>query len=73
MLQDDLKHLIKTIFGKMPSKQALILQLFYIDELSITEIEAVTNFAKPNIKVLLHRGRTRFYNIIKKEQIKKPY
>ncbi len=73
MHQDDLKHLVKLVFGKIPSKQALLLQLFYIDELSIAEIEAVTNFSKPNIKVLLHRGRTSFYDIVKKEQIKKPY
>jgi RNA polymerase sigma-70 factor (ECF subfamily) len=73
MHQDDLKHLIKSVFGKMPSKQALLLQLFYIDELSIAEIEVVTEFTKPNIKVLLHRGRTSFYNIILKEHIKKPY
>lgn len=70
---DDLKHLVKVIFSKIPSKQALILQLFYIDELNITEIESVTNFTKSNIKVLLHRGRTSFYEIIKKEHIKKPY
>jgi RNA polymerase sigma-70 factor (ECF subfamily) len=73
MHQDDLKLIIRATFGKMPSTQALILQLFYIDELSITEIEDVTNFTKPNIKVLLHRGRINFYNIIKKEHIKKPY
>ena len=70
---DDLKDLVKDVFCKIPSKQALILQLFYIDELSISEIGAVTNFAKSNIKVLLHRGRISFYEIIKKEHIKKPY
>ncbi len=73
MHQDDLKYLVKTILGLLPSNQALILQLFYIDELSITEIEEVTNFTKPNIKVLLHRGRTSFYNIVKNKHIKKPY
>jgi len=73
MHQDDLKCLIKTVFSKIHSKQALILQLFYIDELSITEIEEVTNFTKPNIKVLLYRGRISFYDIVKKEQIKIPY
>ncbi len=73
MRQDDLKHLIKSVFSKMPSKQTLVLQLFYIEELSITEIEDVTNFTKPNIKVLLHSGRISFYDIIKKEHINKPY
>ncbi len=70
---DDLKELVQHVFSKIPSKQALILQLFYIHELSISEIASVTNFAKPNIKVLLHRGRISFYEIVKKEHIKKPY
>lgn len=70
---DDLKYLVKDVFSKIPSKQALLLQLFYIDELSIVEIETVTNFSKSNIKVLLHRARASFYEIVKKEHIKKPY
>jgi RNA polymerase sigma-70 factor (ECF subfamily) len=70
---DDLKQFVKKVFSKIPSKQALILQLFYIDELSITEIESVTNFAKSNIKVLLHRGRRSFYEIVKKNTLRKSY
>jgi len=73
MHQDDLRLLIKTTFAKIPSNQALILQLFYIDELSITEIEDITNFTQSNIKVLLHRGRTSFYDVVKKENNNKPY
>ncbi len=73
MQQDDLKQLVQLVFGQIPSKQALLLQLFYIDELHIFEIEDITGLSKPNIKVLLHRGRTSFYSIIQQQHIKKPY
>lgn len=69
----DLKVLVKRVFEKIPGKEALILQLFYMDSQSITEIEEITTFSKGNIKVLLHRGRNSFYKILKEEKIYKPY
>lgn len=71
--KQDLKKLIKKVFEKIPAKEALVLQLFYIDNQSILEIEDITNFTKANIKVLLHRGRASFYKILEEEKIKKPY
>ena len=71
--KQDLKKLIKRVFEKIPAKEALILQLYYIDEQSIIEIKDITAFTKANVKVLLHRGRTSFYKMVKEEKIKKPY
>lgn len=71
--RQDLKKLIKKVFEKIPTKEALILQLYYIDDQSILEIEEITAFTKANVKVLLHRGRTSFYKMLKDEKIKKPY
>ncbi|SRR6056297_475866 len=71
--KQDLKKLIKRVFEKIPEKEALVLQLYYIDDQSIVEIEEITAFTKSNVKVLLHRGRTSFYMMLKDEKIKKPY
>jgi RNA polymerase sigma-70 factor (ECF subfamily) len=71
--KQDLKKLIKRVFEKIPAKEALILQLYYIDDQSIVEIEEITAFTKANVKVLLHRGRRSFYKMLKDENIKKPY
>ncbi len=71
--KQDLKKIIKKVFEKIPAKEALILQLYYIDDQSILEIEEITAFTKANVKVLLHRGRTSFYKMLKDEKIKKPY
>lgn len=71
--KQDLKRLIRNTFDQIPAKEALVLQLFYIDDQSISEIQAISNFTKANIKVLLHRGRVNFYSILKEKQIHKPY
>ena len=69
----DLRKLIKGVFEKIPSKEALILQLYYIDDQSIVEIEDITAFTKANVKVLLHRGRTSFYKRLKDEKNRETY
>lgn len=71
--RQDLKKLIKEVFENIPAKEALILQLYYIDNQGIVEIEGITAFSKANVKVLLHRGRLSFYKTLKDEKINKPY
>ena len=68
--KQDLKKLIKGVFEKIPAKEALVLQLYYIDDQNITEIEEITAFTKANVKVLLHRGRTNFYKVLLKQKRK---
>jgi RNA polymerase sigma-70 factor (ECF subfamily) len=70
MEKEELKKLISRIFKKISPKEALILQLFYIDDLTIIEIEAITAYTKSNIKVLLHRGRASFYNKLMDQRTK---
>ncbi|WP_298425269.1 sigma-70 family RNA polymerase sigma factor [uncultured Kordia sp.] len=65
--QDELKQLIKSILTKMPPKEALMLQLFYLNELKVDEIVSILNFSKANVKILLHRARAHFYDIIRNE------
>lgn len=64
---DELKQLIKHVLNKMAPKEALMLQLFYLNELKIDEIVSISDFSKANVKVLLHRARTHFYDILKEE------
>lgn len=71
--KQDLKKLIKKVFERIPAKEALVLHLYYIDDQSVLEIAEITDFTNANIKVLLHRGRTSFYKLLKDEKIKKPY
>lgn len=71
--KEDLKKLIVKVFKKIPAKEAMILQLYYINDQRISEIEEISGLTKSHIKVLLHRGRLSFYKKIKEEKVKKPY
>ena len=42
--------------------EKIVLNLFYLGGKSIKEIQLITGFSESNIKVLLHRGRTRLKN-----------
>ncbi|MEO0570601.1 MAG: sigma-70 family RNA polymerase sigma factor [Bacteroidota bacterium] len=54
------KRKVNDVLKRMKPKEALVLQLFYLKEMSISEIEEVTRLKKSNIKVLLHRARKSF-------------
>lgn len=71
--KQELRSLIRTIFQHLPPKEALILQLYYIDDYGLAELVGITGFSRANIKVLLHRGRANFYAMLDHNNIKKPY
>lgn len=49
-----------------PAKSA-ILSLFYLDQLSIKEIEDITAQSNSQVKVILHRGRKNLYSILQRQ------
>lgn len=58
-------YIVET-FQLMKPDEALLLRLYYLCELSISEIREVTNFTESNIKVILYRGRKNMYQILNK-------
>jgi RNA polymerase sigma-70 factor (ECF subfamily) len=79
-LQEDLGDESDTLFSNAISKQGkehiqaalrhlsdnerICITLYYLEELSVEEINEVTSINVSNIKVLLHRGRKRLFNIL---------
>ncbi|RNC88340.1 MAG: sigma-70 family RNA polymerase sigma factor [Winogradskyella sp.] len=55
--EKDQKRYINLALERMRIDEALVLRLFYLCELSIKEIEAITKFKTSKIKIDLHRGR----------------
>ena len=49
---------IKKILALLPPKESLALELFYLQEFSISDIMVTTGWTKSNTKVILHRART---------------
>ncbi len=62
----DLEALLKKGLNQLSEKEALCVQLFYLEEYHLDEIEEITGFTKSNIKVLLHRGRKNLYQHLEK-------
>lgn len=60
--RQDLNELLKKGLKLLTPNEALCLQLFYLEEHHLDEIEKITNFSKSNIKVLLFRGRKNLYH-----------
>lgn len=67
MLQEEQQKYIELAINQMPPREALMLQLFYIDDLSLKEIEETINLNTDHIKVLLHRARKQLFTILQKE------
>lgn len=59
--QQDLEDFLKKGLNLLAPKEALCLQLFYLEEYHLDEIIEITGFTKSNIKVLLFRGRKNLY------------
>jgi RNA polymerase sigma-70 factor (ECF subfamily) len=49
---------------KMAPQQRQLIQLFYLEELSIKEIEAITGLNEGSIKTGIMRGRNRLYTLL---------
>lgn len=65
------KALIEKALLYMKPKEALVLKMHYLHELSIKEIHESTNFSLSNVKVLLFRARknfSKYYSILNTEQ-----
>ncbi len=66
MTEDDQKKFINLALKQIKPDEALVLRLYYLNELKIKEIQEVTGFGKSKIKIDLHRGRTNFHNKLKR-------
>ncbi len=60
------QNIINTALKKIKSDEALVLRLFYLCELKISEIEKITSYSKSKIKVDLHRGRQNLQSVLNK-------
>lgn len=62
--QERKKYITKT-FKLLAANEALALELFYLQEYSLIEINEITGWSASKIKMLLLRGRKSFYGKLK--------
>ncbi|GAA4094118.1 RNA polymerase sigma factor [Mucilaginibacter panaciglaebae] len=51
------KQQVRAAIQKLPEIDALLVTLYYINDLPIKEIEEITGLSKPNVKIKLYRAR----------------
>ncbi len=54
------KNEIQNVLSKMKAKEALVMKLHYLHEMSVADVSTSTGFTLSNVKVLLHRARKNF-------------
>jgi RNA polymerase sigma factor (sigma-70 family) len=54
---------------KLPPRNALIIILYYIDDMSLHEISQVMGLSLVNVKVMLHRSRTALKELVVKHNL----
>jgi RNA polymerase sigma-70 factor (ECF subfamily) len=51
----------------LPETDALVVTLFYYEELSLEEIAEITGLSSGNIRIKLHRSRKKLYQVLKQQ------
>jgi RNA polymerase sigma-70 factor (ECF subfamily) len=67
----ELSEIIDNIIKELPSKNAAVVTMFYLQEMSSEEISQVLNISVSNVKVILHRSRNLLKEIIQKKNLLK--
>ena len=63
------EYILKMV-DKLPVRNALVIILFYIDDMSLKEISEVMDISLVNAKVLLHRSRNSLRDLLLKHNYK---
>jgi len=69
LVKDDLSILVKRIVSELPPKNAAVISMFYLEEMSTEEISGVLQISVSNVKVILHRSRNLLREIIEKRNL----
>jgi len=68
--REERKHHLNLAIEALPETDAVVVTLFYYDEMSLEEIAEVTGLSSGNIRIKLHRSRKKMYQVLS-ESLKK--
>lgn len=69
LVKEDISTLVKNIVNELPIKNAAVVTMFYLEEMSTEEISEVLQISVANVKVILHRSRNILRDIIEKRNL----
>jgi len=61
---DDKSRFLQVALNKLSADERSVITLFYYQDLSIKEIVSITEFKESNVKIHLHRGRKKLFEIL---------
>ncbi len=61
---EDRSRYLKLAMDSLAETDAVVVTLFYYDELSLDEISGITGLTSSNIRIKLHRSRKKMYQVI---------
>lgn len=64
------ERLIKDAINNLSSDESLIINLYYLEENSVSEISKITSLSVSNVKVKLYRARKKLFKHLSKTNIK---
>jgi RNA polymerase sigma factor (sigma-70 family) len=63
---ENISQYLTKLIEKLPEKFAGIINMFYLDEMTLDEISKITDLSIVNVKVILHRSRNALRELILK-------
>mgnify|MGYP000412457038 CR=1 FL=1 len=63
--EEEQKKYVILALDRLKADEALVLRLFYLCDMSLKEVQQITNFTSSKIKVDLHRGRKNMEIVLK--------
>lgn len=69
--EKDLNEFVQDTINKLPERYSAIINMFYLNEMSIEEISDVMGTSISNVKVMLHRSRNSLRDLIMKSKLAK--
>lgn len=66
----DKAKILNNALGKLKPDEKSVITLFYYQDFSIKEIEDITRLKESNVKIHLHRGRKKLFDILSQMGIK---
>jgi RNA polymerase sigma factor (sigma-70 family) len=67
----DVNQLIYDTISKLPERYSAVINMFYLNEMSIEEISEVMGISVSNVKVILHRSRNSLRDLILNSRLAK--
>ena len=64
-----LKQTLRTVLGKLPEKELMVIQLYYVEELNIYEIAQVLNVTTGRLSQIKKAAIAKLRDLIKKEEL----